>query len=100
MLVAEVDGRLVGFLTVGPGREPGMNDHVELMSVYVHPVMHGFGVAQALATQGLLVGASYLWVLTSNCRAQAFYRKRGYRLDGATKPHPPTGSFEVRTVRT
>jgi hypothetical protein len=34
-----------------------------------------------------------------NGRAQRFYRKLGYRLDGATKPHAPTGAIEVRTVR-
>ena len=99
VLVAEVEDRLVGFLMVGPGRDPGMSDDRELMSLYVHPDLHGAGVAQELTAHGLPGGESYLWVLDGNLRAQAFYRKLGYRLDGATKPHPATGTIEVRMVR-
>lgn len=99
VLVAEVEHRVVGFLMVGPGRDAGMDNRVELMSLYVHPDLHGSGVAQELVTYGLPGGPSYLWVLDGNRRAQAFYRKLGYRLDGATKRHEPTSSVEVRMVR-
>ncbi len=97
--VAEVDGQVVGFLTVGPGRDPGTDGCVELMSLYVHPDLHGSGVAQELVKHGLPDGPSYLWVLDGNRRAQAFYRKLGYRLDGTTKPHTPSGTIEVRMTR-
>jgi len=99
VLVAQADDRLVGFLTVGPARDPEMSGRVELMSLYVHLDLHGTGVAQELAEHGLPDGPSYLWVLDGNHRAQAFYRKLGYHLDGATKPHEPTGTVEVRMIR-
>lgn len=99
VLVGEVEDRLVGFLIVGPGRDPGMSDGLELMSLHVHPDLHGAGVAQQLTAVGLPEGASYLWVLDGNRRAQAFYRKLGYQLDGASKPHTATGAIEVRMVR-
>lgn len=69
------------------------------MALNVHPDVHGVRVAQALTDAGLPDGPSYLWVLDGNDRAQAFYRKLGYRLDGERKPHEPTGTTEVRMVR-
>lgn len=56
-------------------------------------------MAQELAAHGLPDGPSYLWVLEGNRRAQGFYRKLGYQPDGATKPHEPIGTIEVRMVR-
>lgn len=99
VLVAQADGRLVGFLTVGPARDPEMAGRVELMSLYVLPDLHGTGVAQELTEHGLPDGPSYLWVLDGNHRAHAFYRKLGYHQDGTTKPHQPTGTVEVRMIR-
>lgn len=99
VLVGEVEDRIVGFLMIGPGRDPGMSGRPELMSLYVHPDLHGAGVAQELTAQGLPEGSSYLWVLDGNRRAEAFYRKLGYQLDGATKLHTATGTIEVRMVR-
>lgn len=99
VLVAEDGDSLVGFLTIGPARDPEMDGFVELMSLYVHPDLHGTGVAQKLTERGRLDGPAYLWVLDRNRRAEAFYCKLGYNLDGATKPHEPTGTTEVRMVR-
>lgn len=99
LLIGEVNRRIVGFLMVGPGREPGLSSYIELMSLYVDPDFHGTGVAQELVAHGLPVGRSYLWVLDGNLRAQAFYRKLGYHLDGAAKTHEPSGCVEVRMVR-
>lgn len=99
VLVGEVEARIVGFLIVGPGRDPGMSGETELMSLYVHPDLHGAGVAQDLTAQGLPKGPTYLWVLDGNDRAQGFYRKLGYQLDGATKPHEASGTIEARMVR-
>lgn len=97
--VAEVDERLVGFLTVGPAGDPDMGDRLELQALYVHPELHGTGVAQALVVAGLPDGPSYLWVLDGNLRAQAFYRKLGYHLDGTSKTHEPSGGTEIRMTR-
>ncbi|WP_338750211.1 GNAT family N-acetyltransferase [Janibacter alittae] len=99
VLVAEDGNRLVGFITVGPARDQEMDGFVELMSLYVHPDARGTGVAQKLTDHGLSDGPSYLWVLDRNRRAQAFYCKLGYDLDGATKPHEPTRTTEVRMIR-
>lgn len=98
-LVAAVEGSIAGFLRVGPGRDVGMSGRLELMSLYVRPDLHGGGVAQALTGRGLPTGPSYLWVLDGNVRAQSFYQKLGYELDGATKVHEPTSTTEVRMVR-
>lgn len=98
-LVAAVAGNIVGFLTVGPGRDAGMSNRLELMALNVHSDFHGMGVARALTEAGLPDGPSYLWVLDGNDGALAFYRKLGYQLDGATKTHEPTGTTELRMAR-
>lgn len=77
-----------------------MSSLVELMSLYVHPDLHGTGVAQELVERGLPDGPSYLWVLEGNHRAHAFYRRLGYHRDDASKAHEPTGTVEVRMIRT
>lgn len=60
---------------------------------------HGTGLADLLLAELVGERAAYLWVLDGNARAQAFYRRHGFAVDGATKPHPPTGTTELRMVR-
>lgn len=98
VVVAEVDDRIVGFMMVGPARDREMDGCTELMSLYVSPDVQGTGVAQELVHHGLPKAPGYLWVLEGNRRAQAFYLKLGYHLDGASTSHEPTGALEVRMV--
>ncbi len=87
--VADRDGWIAGFASVGPSRE---EDGVgELYAIYVDPEAWGEGVGQALIRRAeeQLAGGGYLqatlWVLEDNPRAHRFYEAAGWARDGARK---------------
>jgi len=95
VLLVEVGGALAGYaqLRLGPP-PPGVEVEagqaaVEIARFYVDAPWHGRGVAQAMmrAVRDAAVehraGALWLTVWEHNPRAQAFYRKLGFRVVGA-----------------
>src|SRR5438093_922072 len=92
VLVAEQDGRVVGFVSVGPADDKTLAAEVgELYAIYVHPRAWDIGAGRALMSQGveamreLGYARAVLWVLGSNERARRFYERAGWSADGATK---------------
>jgi GNAT superfamily N-acetyltransferase len=92
LLLADLDGAVVGFVAVGAGREPVGGPGVgELMAIYLVPEVAGTGTGRALHDAGTawLVDRGFtlarLWVLTSNSRARGFYERMGWRHDGRTR---------------
>jgi GNAT superfamily N-acetyltransferase len=86
-VVAELGGSVVGFATAGPAMAKDedfapVHDQ-ELWALYVLPEHHGSGAGAALLAAVLPSGPSQLWVADPNPRAQAFYRKHGFKPDGA-----------------
>lgn len=94
-LVAELDGRIIGFASVGPSRdkdaEPGTQ---ELWGIYLHPDQWGAGHGHTLHAHALAALRTStpapatevtLWVLDGNERARRFYERHGWRRDGAEK---------------
>lgn len=90
MLVAEVDGRIVGYGYVGPGDDPKVGD---LYALFVAPDAHGTGVAQRLLAASLAELAAMgfdrylLWVHERNERAIRFYERAGWIHDGTRATH-------------
>jgi ribosomal protein S18 acetylase RimI-like enzyme len=89
-VVAEVDGEIVGFVSVGPGSDPDTDG--ELYAIYVLPDHWGSGVGRALMDAGeerlreLGHQHAILWVLEDNPRARRFYEAAGWTLDGTRRP--------------
>jgi ribosomal protein S18 acetylase RimI-like enzyme len=89
-VVAEVDGEIVGFVSVGPGTDPDTDG--ELYAIYVLPEHWGSGVGRALMQAGeerlreLGHEHAILWVLEDNPRARRFYEAAGWTLDGTRRP--------------
>ena len=84
--VAELDGEVVGFVSVGPcwtDRAIG-----ELYAIYVAPAGQGRGAGLALDGGGRRRALSerwdeaILWVATENPRARRFYERYGWEVDG------------------
>jgi GNAT superfamily N-acetyltransferase len=100
-VVAERDGRVVGFACVGPSRdERGVG---ELYAIYVEPDDWSTGAGRELiveAEEALRDGfeEATLWVLEDNPRARRFYELAGWALDGARKAEERWGVLapEVR----
>ena len=88
-IVAEVDGEVVGFVSVGGSRDEDAEG--ELYAIYVHPDHWGTGAGRALMEAGeaelrrLGHRNVVLWVLEDNPRARRFYERAGWETDGAER---------------
>ena len=99
--VAEDDGRVIGFVSVGPSRDEVKTG--ELYAIYVEPEAWSTGVGRALIeTAESRLHEQYaeatLWVLGDNPRARSFYERAGWTADGAEKSEERWGvrATEVR----
>ncbi len=105
LAVAEACGTLVGFACSGrPQERPQDPEHPprsrQLYMVYVSRSHHGTGAGQALLDAVLGDEPAYLWVAKENPRAQAFYARNGFALDGIEHPDDDVETFiEARMVR-
>ena len=92
--VAERDGEIVGFASVGPSRdERGLG---ELYAIYVDPDSWSQGAGRALVARAeeQLAGEyeeATLWVLAANPRARHFYERAGWLPDGTSKSEERLG---------
>lgn len=104
VLVAREDDRIVGYVMLIRGvpddddvqRAVPLRPAVEMSKLYVLPDSHGLGVSAALMNAALAEaaeqGAACVWlgVNQQNRRAQRFYTKHGFRVNG-------TKSFRLGT---
>jgi ribosomal protein S18 acetylase RimI-like enzyme len=87
--VAEIDGKIVGFVGVGPSRDPDAEG--ELYTIYVLSDHWREGVGRALIRAGeermreLGYCNVVLWVLDGNSPAQSFYESAGWAADGESR---------------
>jgi GNAT superfamily N-acetyltransferase len=94
MLVAEVDGTIVGFASFCSSRDDDAEEDVgEVPAIYLDPEVVGRGIGRRLfeAVADELRRAGFrratLWVLEANDRARRFYEKAGWRWDGTVSRH-------------
>ena len=97
-LVAEVDGEVVGFAGVGPGRDPGYELGRELYFIYVVPEHRRGAIGKALLKQA---DVDYLWIAEHNRAAQVFYRKQKFYPDSVRRVGALFGAElpEIRMAR-
>lgn len=96
VLIAREDGRMVGYAMLIRGvpddedvrRAVTLRPAVEISKLYVLPDSHGAGVSAALMTGAVKrakeLGAKCVWlgVNQMNQRAQRFYTKHGFSING------------------
>jgi GNAT superfamily N-acetyltransferase len=104
ILVAEVEGEVRGFASVGAAREEQDQELGELYAIYVDPDHWGAGLGRALIAEAeaRLRSAGFaeaiLWVLEDNPRTRRFYEAAGWTHDGGSKRDTHLGT-EVSEVR-
>jgi GNAT superfamily N-acetyltransferase len=104
VFVADVNGEVAGFASVGSCRDPDGEGVGELFAIYVDPAQWDAGIGRELgiaaddALRGLGFDEATLWVLDDNPRARRFYEAGGWHLDGATRTgtHLGVETVEVR----
>ena len=97
--VAEVNGEVVGTITVGKGRDRGSEGFAEIYALYVLPEHWRTGQGSALVrsvvdtvkAQGF--SGLYLWTLGDNARARAFYEHLGMMPTGQEREFEIAGSY-------
>lgn len=99
--VAEAAGEVVGFAGGGAPLDPEEASFGQNLSMlYLRQDFHGSGAGQALFDAVLPAGPAFLWVAKDNPRAQAFYRRNGFALDGTDDVLEDFGGItEARMVR-
>ena len=104
--VAEREGRVQGFVSVGPSRdEDAPLAAQEIYAIYLEPNAWGSGIARELLRTVLgelpPTAPLSLWVLADNERARHFYRRHGLVVDGVERLEDigGTGYRVVRYVR-
>jgi len=93
IFVGEVDGEIVGFLTVGDCRDEDLDCTVtgEIWGIYLAPERWRRGFGRRLCEHGeeFVRSAGHsvcvLWVFAGNAEARRFYEAMGYAVDGASK---------------
>lgn len=106
IVVAEVDGQVVGFATFGPCRneKSGAADH-ELWALYVHPSHWSAGVGWALwqksredmVSEGAVTIS--LWSLERNERASRFYQGAGFDAQLGSRRAVRIGDAQFQQIR-
>jgi ribosomal protein S18 acetylase RimI-like enzyme len=85
-LVAEEEGALLGFATIGPSRDEAER-YGELYGLYVDPDAWSRGIGRALLSRAEVELAgdwdeAVLWTLEENPRTRRFYEAAGWQTDG------------------
>ena len=93
------DGEIVGVAHAGFGRDADAPTPLELYVMCLRAQAQGSGVADALLRTAIGDSPAYLWVLSGNHRAHAFYRRNGFAPDGTTTLIEPLGVAKERWVR-
>ncbi|MGH7995003.1 MAG: GNAT family N-acetyltransferase [Opitutaceae bacterium] len=103
--VARRGKEVLGFVSLGPSRDEDQAKVCEMTTLYVAPDhwRQGFGSrlcqAAIAAATALGYGQLTLWVLDTNTRAVAFYRRHGFREDGGVRRDEVAAGYRIREIR-
>lgn len=95
-----LDDEPVGFVYVRPTPDADAPRDIELRVLYTLQKAHGTGLGRKLVDAALEHDAAWLWMLEGNDRAEAFYKKLGFRREGEPLSRTwPGGHRDLRLVR-
>lgn len=83
ILVAEVDGSVVGYTTLGASRARALPQQGEVYELYIRPEYQGVGIGRRLldsargSLRNMELRGTVIWALEENSLAMTFYRGAG-----------------------
>ena len=102
--IAEADGKPVGCVIYGRGRDEDYADWGEIVSLYVLPEAMEQSIGTHLLQSAMTALKEdgyhriYLWCIAGNLRAEKFYRRHGFRMTEDRVPYR-IGSSDVTDIR-
>ncbi len=99
--LAQRGGVILGFVGIGPGRDPELAGWGELDTIAVLPNAWGTGVGSVLmqhAVSGLVesgYACAYLWTLSDYPLGERFYRTRGWQNSEVTRMNGDQVRYEI-----
>ena len=90
-IVAEIGGRIIGFIGIGPSSEAGAMKFGEVYAIYVKPDYQSRGVGSQLMKEGIRIlkdqgfNRATLWVLEQNISTRSWYESHGWHPNGKSK---------------
>jgi ribosomal protein S18 acetylase RimI-like enzyme len=104
LLIAEDDGKVIGFVSYGDCRDEDLADTGEIYAIYILEEYYGQGIGSRLMKEALKElkdpSLTVVWVLKENCRAIRFYERFGFHPDGKEKEiRLGTPVVEIRMVK-
>ena len=106
ILVAELDGEIVGFAKFGVSRDEDLPEAGEIQALYLLEKGQKKGIGRRLLEFAMRIQTDrrvfFLWVMESNDKAIRFYQHLGFSFDGSKKTHRAGDNFvqEIRMVKT
>lgn len=98
--IAESEGEIVGVGLAGKSLDEHPVRELQLYTLYVISPYYGTGVGQMLLDAAIGQEGAQLWVARDNPRAQTFYRRNGFTMDGSEKVDADANNLvEVRFIR-
>ena len=103
-IVAEIEGAVTGFASLGAARDDDVAGLGELFAIYVLPDAWGSGVGRTLLAETLArlrsegFAEAILWVFEDNPRTRRFYERAGWHADGGVKDEEWLGA-QLREIR-
>lgn len=103
ILVAKLDGTVVGFVGYGPCRDPALSHMGEIYSIYVLRACQkqkiGYALMNAAFERLHTFSDIAVWVLQGNEPAIRFYERYGFAFDGISQEIDlGTPSMELRMI--
>lgn len=95
----DADGTTLGLATAGDTRDTDAPTAWELYSINVTAEQQGSGMADDLIRITAGSSDTTVWVLAGNLRAQRFYVRHGFLVEGASTTDEVTGARQMRMVR-
>jgi L-amino acid N-acyltransferase YncA len=96
--IAETQGEAVGWASASAGRDDDAPSGLELEGIYILAPAYGSGAGQALLDAAIGTNPAYLWMAANNPRAQRFYERNSFVLDGTARVTSLIGT-PIDTVR-
>jgi ribosomal protein S18 acetylase RimI-like enzyme len=98
-VAVDESGEIIGLAAAGVACDADAPTAWELYSINVLAAQQGGGLSDDLILAAAGNTDAVVWVAADNARAQGFYNRHGFKIDGAKRLAEDFGTAQMRMVR-